>query len=146
MYEDGNSYKAIEKIFNLQYRIIKKYLIVSKEELENRKSKISSEERVKRKQNLINKVRELCEKVMSKRAIANECNIVFKTLNSYLNENMSPKTKVSRTKNKDLNKFHFWLKNAAELNIRELNSFIGGIKRDKEAVTMLLLIGFLREA
>lgn len=36
--------------------------------------------------------------------------------------------------NKDLNKFHFWLKNAAELNIRELNSFIGGIKRDKEAV------------
>lgn len=134
MYEDGNSYKAIEKIFNLQYRIIKKYLIVSKEELENRKSKISSEERVKRKQNLINKVRELCEKVMSKRAIANECNIVFKTVNSYLNENMSPKTKVSRTKNKDLNKFHFWLKNAAELNIRGLNSFIGGIKRDKEAV------------
>lgn len=146
MYEDGNSYKAIEKIFNLQYRIIKKYLIVSKEELENRKSKISSEERVKRKQNLINKVRELCEKVMSKRAIANECNIVFKTVNSYLNENMSPKTKVSRTKNKDLNKFHFWLKNAAELNIRGLNSFIGGIKRDKEAVIMLLLIGFLRGA
>lgn len=56
MYEDGNSYKAIEKIFNLQYKIIKKYLTVSKEELENRKSKISSEERVKRKQNLINKV------------------------------------------------------------------------------------------
>lgn len=250
MYEDGNSYKAIEKIFNLQYRTIKKYLTVSKEELENRKSKISSEERVKRKQNLINKVRELYEKGMSKRAIANECNIVFKTVNSYLDENMSPKTKVSRTKNKDffkfkfdiinllnkklkkqeiykilreekgykyalrtfyyhvsiiikeskndsnidsggstikiklnkiisllyksidkisdfpvelynriiqkyplvnkilelnnefkklvqnkdLNKFHFWLKNAAELNIRELNSFIGGIKRDKEAV------------
>lgn len=107
MYEDGNSYKAIEKIFNLQYRTIKKYLTISKEELENRKSKISSKERVKRKQNLINKVRELYEKGISKRAIANECNIVFKTVNSYLDENMSPKTKGSRTKNKDLNKFHF---------------------------------------
>ncbi len=44
---------------------------------------------------------------MSKRAITNECNIVFKTVNSYLDENMSPKTKVSRTKNKDFFTFKF---------------------------------------
>ena len=36
--------------------------------------------------------------------------------------------------NKSLNKFHTWMKKASELNIKELNSFLGGIKRDEKAV------------
>ncbi|MBC2850002.1 transposase [Cetobacterium sp. 8H] len=35
---------------------------------------------------------------------------------------------------RDLYKFDIWLKNAAKLNIRELNNFLGGIKRDKKAI------------
>lgn len=36
--------------------------------------------------------------------------------------------------NKSLNKFHTWMKKAYEFNIKELNSFLGGIKRDKKAM------------
>lgn len=36
--------------------------------------------------------------------------------------------------NKSLNKFHTWMKKASELDIKELNSFLAGIKRDEKAV------------
>ena len=36
--------------------------------------------------------------------------------------------------NKSLNKFHTWMKKASELDIKELNSFLSGIKRDEKAV------------
>lgn len=36
--------------------------------------------------------------------------------------------------NKSLNKFYTWMKKAFELDIKELNSFLGGIKRDEKAV------------
>ena len=36
--------------------------------------------------------------------------------------------------NKDLKKFDIWLEKALKLNLKELNSFINGIKRDKTAI------------
>ncbi|MEG2587925.1 MAG: transposase [Cetobacterium sp.] len=119
IYEEGNKYSTIGKIFNLQYRTIKKYLTVSKEEFENKNKKISTVERVQRKQNLINKDRELYAKGVSKRGIARECNIAFKTINSYLDESASPKTKVSIVKNKDFFKFKIDIINLLNKNLKK---------------------------
>lgn len=48
-------------------------------------------------------------------------------------------------KNKSLNKFHTWIKKASELNIKELNSFLGGIKRDEKAVENAITYRFTNE-
>ncbi len=40
MHADGNNYSSIGKIFNLQYRTIKRYLNMSQEEIENQKNKV----------------------------------------------------------------------------------------------------------
>ena len=242
MYADGNNYSSIGKIFNLQYRSIKRYLNTSQEEIQETKVTLTE------KQELIDKVKELHKKGFSKRLISRECKITFRTTNRYLNDDITtirknfkasnnnffkfkseiihllneglkkdeiyeiikekgykyalrtfylhilvvikentneitnkekPTIKIKSNKiisllyrtidkisdfsielydkiiekytwvptilnlieefkelvqNKSLNKFHTWMKKAYELDIKELNSFLGGIKRDEKAV------------
>ena len=248
MYADGNNYSSIGKIFNLQYRSIKRYLNTSQEEIQIQKNKVTLTEKQEKKQELIDKVKELHKKGFSKRLISRECKITFRTTNRYLNDDITtirknfkasnnnffkfkseiihllneglkkdeiyeiikekgykyalrtfylhilvvikentneitnkekPTIKIKSNKiisllyrtidkisdfsielydkiiekytwvptilnlieefkelvqNKSLNKFHTWMKKASELNIKELNSFLGGIKRDEKAV------------
>ena len=44
--------------------------------------------------------------------------------------------------NKDLKKFDIWLEKAFKLNLKELNSFINGIKRDKTAIENAIIYRF----
>ncbi|MGL5934512.1 MAG: transposase [Cetobacterium sp.] len=44
--------------------------------------------------------------------------------------------------NKSLDRFRTWIKKASELNIKELNSFLGGIKRDEKAIENAIIYRF----
>lgn len=256
MYADGNSYSSIGKIFSLQYRTIKRYLNTSQEEIQIQKNKVTLNEKQEKKQELIDKVRELHKKGFSKRLIAKECKITFRTTSRYLNDDVTsiresfktsnnnffrfkseiinllnkglkkdeiyevikqkgykyalrtfyrhiliiikenankitnqenPTIKIKSNKiisllyksidkisnfsielynkiiekytwlptilnlikefkeivqNKSLDKFHIWIKKASELDIKELNSFLGGIKRDEKAVENAIIYRF----
>lgn len=81
MYANGNNYSSIGKIFNLQYRSIKRYLNTSQEEIQ--KTKVTLTEKQEKKQELIDKVKKLHKKGFSKRLISRECKITFRTTNRY---------------------------------------------------------------
>lgn len=49
MYADGNNYSSIGKIFNLQYRTIKRYLNTSQEEIQIPKNKVTLTEKQEKK-------------------------------------------------------------------------------------------------
>lgn len=103
MYADGNNYSSIGKIFNLQYRSIKRYLNTSQEEIQ--KTKVTLTEKQEKKQELINKVKELHKKGFSKRLISRECKITFRTTNRYLNDDVTVMRKNFKASNNNFFKF-----------------------------------------
>ncbi|MGL5152917.1 MAG: ISL3 family transposase [Clostridium sp.] len=103
MYADGNNYSSIGKIFNLQYRSIKRYLNTSQEEIQ--KTKVTLTEKQEKKQELIDKVKELHKKGFSKRLISRECKITFRTTNRYLNDDITTIRKNFKASNNNFFKF-----------------------------------------
>ena len=72
---------------------------MSQEEIENQKNKVTLIEKKQKKQELIDKVRELHKKGFSKRAIARECKITFRTTSRYLNDNVTSIRENFKTSN-----------------------------------------------
>ena len=105
MYADGNNYSSIGKIFNLQYRTIKRYLNTSQEEIQIQKNKVTLTEKQEKKQELIDKVKELHKKGFSKRLISRECKITFRTTNRYLNDDVNTMRENSKASNNNFFKF-----------------------------------------
>ena len=105
MYADGNNYSSIGKIFNLQYRTIKRYLNTSQEEIQIQKNKVTLTEKQEKKQELIDKVKELHKKGFSKRLISRECKITFRTTNRYLNDNANAIRENFKASNNNFFKF-----------------------------------------
>ena len=105
MYADGNNYSSIGKIFNLQYRTIKRYLNTSQEEIQIQKNKVTLTEKQEKKQELIDKVKELHKKGFSKILISRECKITFRTTNRYLNDDVNTMRENSKASNNNFFKF-----------------------------------------
>lgn len=257
-YEDGNNYSSIGKIFNIQYRTIRRYLEITKEEfikVKSKNNKISLDKQYK-KQILITEVKKMYKNGANKSSIAREFKIDYRTVTTYINgnttaerkpcnkkrlidyfkldiikllnennkkediynkikekgfnqsfrtfryyfpeilkeayenkelENKKPTIKIKSNKivslmykcidkisdfsmelynkiiqkyewipqilnlvkefkelfqNKNLKKFDIWLEKAFKLNLKELNSFINGIKRDKTAIENAIIFRF----
>ena len=91
LYDDGNNYSSIGKIFSLQYRTIRKYLEITKEEftkLQFKNNEIHLEKQAK-KQALINEVKKMYKNGAKKSSIAREFKLDFRTVTSYINSGIT---------------------------------------------------------
>ncbi|MGL4946402.1 MAG: ISL3 family transposase [Cetobacterium sp.] len=91
LYDDGNNYSSIGKIFSLQYRTIRKYLEITKEEftkLQFKNNEIHLEKQGK-KQALINEVKKMYKNGAKKSSIAREFKLDFRTVTSYINSGIT---------------------------------------------------------